>query len=126
LDIQKLIQIKLHKIISNWIFFICHPKANRTANKFIFESNEYLPQNQSKPNREQTLLTIVNHPSLKRVGTEQLLLVKRPTKPHYIYSPNLKRKKYSVFPFVKKSNNHFSHRIEKVIISSCSILFFFK
>jgi hypothetical protein len=53
LDIQKSIQIKTHIIELNWInFFICHPKSNHTVNKFVFESNEFLSQNQSKPNTE--------------------------------------------------------------------------
>jgi hypothetical protein len=28
---------------------ICHPKLNQTANKFIFGSSEFLPQNWTKP-----------------------------------------------------------------------------
>jgi hypothetical protein len=54
LDNQKPIQIKLNKIGSDRIrfFFICHPKSNQTTNKFIFESDEFLPQNRSELNRE--------------------------------------------------------------------------
>jgi hypothetical protein len=42
MTIQKSIQIKqqkLDKIISD--FLICHQKSNKTANNFIFESDEF-------------------------------------------------------------------------------------
>jgi hypothetical protein len=51
-DIQKPIQTKPHKIRSDWIFFIFHPKPNQTANKFILGSDASFPQNRYKPNRE--------------------------------------------------------------------------
>jgi hypothetical protein len=54
LDIQKPIQIKPHKIGSDWIgfFLFSHPKPNQTASNINFGSDGFLPQNRSKPNRE--------------------------------------------------------------------------